>query len=445
MDEQNSPVRVRFAPSPTGHFHIGGARTALFNWLYARHCAGTFILRIEDTDRSRSSDEFLHALLDGLRWLGLDWDEGPDVGGPCGPYRQSERGAIYDGYRHRLLDAGHAYERDGAVWFRVSSEPVRILDAVHGPVLRREEKDFVIVRSDGSPSFHFANVVDDLSMGISHVIRGEDHLSNSSKHVELYRALGAEPPRFAHIPLILKTSGPGKMSKRETGSLVDEYRARHFLSGALRNYLCLLGWSPKDDREILPLADIIQCFDLAGINRSNARFDEKKLAHVNREYLRRLPREEFLAHALPVLREGMGPERIGDGAYAASVLAICQEKVRGLEELPDFCGHFFLAVPCWEEGLRAKVLEESALRLEEFLAAVEGDCPFTPAGLESLVVELARAGGHGTGDYVHPLRFACSGQSVGPGLYALLATLGRERVLLRLRRFLGREIQDLDP
>ncbi|MDG1667664.1 MAG: glutamate--tRNA ligase family protein, partial [Opitutae bacterium] len=229
-----SQVRVRFAPSPTGFFHIGSARTALFNWLYARHTGGTFVLRIEDTDKERNTDEALRVLLDGMRWMGMDWDEGPEVGGALGPYFQSERQAIYDEYLLKLKDAGRTYEKDGAIWFKLEGEryteyddfrkaevekvkaaPVVIDDAVRGRVERAEEMDFVIVRKDGNPVFHLVNVVDDIAMGITHVIRGEDHLSNTSKHVELFKAFGVEPPVFAHIPLILKEVGSGKMSKRD--------------------------------------------------------------------------------------------------------------------------------------------------------------------------------------------------------------------------------------
>jgi glutamyl/glutaminyl-tRNA synthetase len=205
-----SQVRVRFAPSPTGFFHIGSARTALFNWLYARHTQGVFILRIEDTDKERNSDEFLRVIYDSLRWLGLDWDEGPGVGGGAGPYRQSERSAIYQEYLAQLRRTGRTYEKDGATYFRISGESQIIEDAIRGRVERTEEKDFVIVRSDGNPVFHLVNVVDDIAMRVTHVIRGEDHLSNTSKHTELFRAFGAPLPVFAHIPLILKQNGPEK-------------------------------------------------------------------------------------------------------------------------------------------------------------------------------------------------------------------------------------------
>jgi glutamyl-tRNA synthetase len=214
-----SEVRVRFAPSPTGFFHIGSARTALFNWLYARHTDGVFVLRIEDTDEARNRPEYLQVIYDSLRWLGLNWDEGPEVGGAHGPYRQSERADIYREYLQKLRESGRTYEQDGATYFRIAGTPQVIDDASRGRVERTEEKDFVIVRSDGKPVFHLVNVVDDITMGITHVIRGEDHLSNTSKHTELFDAFGVPRPVFAHIPLILKQQGAGKMSKRDQGEI----------------------------------------------------------------------------------------------------------------------------------------------------------------------------------------------------------------------------------
>ena len=247
-------VRVRFAPSPTGFFHIGSARTALFNWLYARHTGGAFILRIEDTDQSRNSDAFLNLIYDSLSWLGLNWDEGPQVGGSFGPYRQSERADVYREYLGKLQAAGRTYEKEGATFFKISGQPQVIEDAIRGRVERTEEKDFIIIRSGGAPVFHFVNVVDDIAMRITHVIRGEDHLSNTSKHTELFQAFGAPLPIYAHIPLILKQNGPGKMSKRDQGALVEDYQKRGYLPEALVNFLCLLGWNPGGNVEKMPLA-----------------------------------------------------------------------------------------------------------------------------------------------------------------------------------------------
>src|SRR5437016_11130071 len=306
-------VRVRFAPSPTGFLHIGGARTALFNWLYARHTGGVFILRIEDTDVARNTQEAVEVILQGLRWLGLDWDEGPisnDATGPSkgeyGPYFQSQRKENYQRRVEALLSHGLAYEHEGAVKFKMEREPIIIEDLVVGKVRReltdREEvdPDFVIVRSDGQPVFHLVNVVDDLEMNITHVIRGEDHLSNTSKHIALFRAFGGEPPKYAHIPLILNIDGT-KMSKRDKGASLATYMQDGYAPEAVVNYLCLLGWSPKHNREKLPLSEVTELFDLPQILRANARFDLAKLNWLNGEYLREMNDDRFYELAIHTL------------------------------------------------------------------------------------------------------------------------------------------------
>src|SRR5437868_3913048 len=297
--------RVRFVPSPTGLLHIGGARTALFNWLYARHTGGTFILRIEDTDAARNTQEAVEVILNGLRWLGLDWDEGPisgDVTGPSkgefGPYFQSQRKENYQRRVEALLSRGLAYSHEGAIKFKMQREPILIPDLVVGDVVRkltdREEvdPDFVIVRSDGQPVFHFVNVVDDLEMGITHVIRGEDHLSNTSKHIALFKAFGVEPPKYAHIPLILNADG-SKMSKRDRGASLTTYLSEGFLPEAVNNYLCLLGWSPKHNTEKMSLAEVVERIDLPQILRHNAKFDYEKLIWLQGEYCRDLAGDRF--------------------------------------------------------------------------------------------------------------------------------------------------------
>ncbi len=434
-----SQVRVRFAPSPTGFFHIGSARTALFNWLYARHTGGVFILRIEDTDKERNNDAFLNVIYDSLTWLGMDWDEGPKVGGEFGPYRQSERASVYAEYLQRLKAAGRTYEKDGATFFRISNQPQIINDAIRGRVERQEEKDFVIVRSDGSPVFHFVNVVDDIAMQITHVIRGEDHLSNTSKHTELFAAFGAPLPVYAHIPLILKQNGPGKMSKRDQGALVEDYKRRGFLPQALVNFLCLLGWSPKNDLEKMPIAEVIQRFDLAGINQSNARFDERKLAHMNTLYLHELPPAEFAKMATDWLgRRGFFGSGSPEPAYLDAVLSLWHHKIRAIEDLPAAIECFFTDDFPIDPKALEKILAKGnpSGRLNEFVVALPEADFSSDAALEQWLVALATRHGAQTAEYIHPTRLAVSGSSAGPTFYGLIRVLGRERVLRRIKRFL---------
>lgn len=423
-------VRVRFAPSPTGFFHIGGARTALFNWLYARHTGGTFVLRIEDTDKEREVQSATQVILDGMKWLGMTWDEGPEVGGNYGPYLQSQRDNIYKQYLEILRSKNKVYEKDGALWFKVSHEPQLIDDLIRGKVYRTEDKDFVIFRSNGTPVFHFVNVVDDVAMKISHVIRGEDHLSNSSKHVELFKAFDAEPPKFAHIPLILKTNGSGKMSKRDEGSLVEDYRAKHFLPEALRNYLCLLGWSPKNDQEILSIDKIIRLFDLCDVNKNNARFDDKKLSFMNAAYIKAMPVEDFCSQAKELVHFDNVNEQ-----YLDNVLKICQEKLRSFEEVENFISYFFNEHFVYNQKDKEKIQKHNPKeRIQEFLEESPNIEDFSPEVLEQAVVRLSEKHNVKTGDYIHSIRFAVSGKSVGPGFYKMLNVMGKDRVLSRLKR-----------
>jgi glutamyl-tRNA synthetase len=453
-----SQVRVRFAPSPTGFFHIGSARTALFNWLYARHTGGTFVLRIEDTDKERNTDESLQVLLDGMRWMGMEWDEGPEVGGEYGPYFQSQRQPIYDEYLKKLQDAGRTYEKDGAIWFKLEGEryteyddfkkkeiekvraaPVVIDDAVRGRVERAEELDFVIVRKDGNPVFHFVNVVDDIAMGITHVIRGEDHLSNTSKHVELFNAFGVTPPVFAHIPLILKESGPGKMSKRDKGALIEEYETRGFLANAVRNYISLLGWNPKDEREKMDIDEIIELFDFPGINKGNSRFDEKKLSALNTEYLREMNVETFTFLARPILHTAGVIEEDADEDYIQAVLSLCQGKARSLEELPDFCRYFFCDEFEMNEKTSAKIAKKADPKelLAEIVPVIEGIETFTEDALQAGLEAHAESKGAKVFAYFPALRYALSGQGGGPDLLPMLVVLGQARVLARLKAFIA--------
>ena len=442
----DAPIRVRFAPSPTGYLHIGGARTALFNWLFARHHGGTFILRIEDTDTQRNSQEAIDVILRGLSWLGLDWDEGPTSGDPDapsrgdrGPYFQSRRGAIYARRIQELRDKGLAYDRDGAVFFRMSREAITIPDLIIGDVLRpltdREEADpdWVLVRSDGNPVFHLVNVVDDLEMGITHVIRGEDHLANTAKHIALFKAFGVEPPKYAHIPLILNPDG-SKMSKRDHGAHVTNYQDDGFTPEAVLNYLALLGWSPADGQEFLPVPELIARFGLDRVNRSPAKFDVKKLEALHFEHTRTLEPARFVERSVAALARAGIQTSSFPPEYVAAALETAREKGKLFKDLPAFVDFYFApddAVPV-EPETRAKALSAAARTpLEKLSAAFGALAEFKAAPLEAALKALAAELGVKVGALVQPVRAACTGKSVGPSLYHLLEVLGRERVQRR--------------
>ncbi|MDZ4816636.1 MAG: glutamate--tRNA ligase [Verrucomicrobiota bacterium] len=440
-------TRVRFAPSPTGMLHIGGARSALFNWLYAKHTGGKFILRIEDTDAARNTQEAVDVILRGFKWLGLDWDEGPEIGGPCGPYYQSQRTDIYKKAVQQLKDAGHAYDFEGAVKFKIPKRKIVVPDLVIGDVEfdYTVENDLVIVRSDGSPVFHLVNVIDDMEMKITHVIRGEEHLSNTPKHLALFEALGAEPPRYAHIPIILNSDG-SKMSKRDERpefarwASLQTYIDDGYAPEALRNYLCLLGWSPKDDREILEMEEVCRLFDLPGIVRHNARFSAEKLQWINGRYLMAMSKERFYEMGKPFL---MKADLVSDStpeAYIHEVLAIVQEKVKLFSDLPAWTSYFFKDDLVFDPEALNKTLTapNAKSRLEELTAKYEALPVWTAESLEAGLKEAASENGLKTKDYVHPCRVSVSGKSVGPSLYHMLQVLGKDRVLTRLKAFISR-------
>jgi glutamyl-tRNA synthetase len=430
-------VRVRFAPSPTGFLHIGSVRTALFNWLYARHTGGTFILRIEDTDVARNTEQSLRTILDGLKWLGLDWDEGPEKNGPVGPYFQSQRADIYKRRVQELIAKDMAYEREGAIRFRMTRQPIEIPDLIAGGVVRplneteMLDPDFVIVRSDGNPVFHFVNVVDDIEMKVTHVIRGEDHLSNTPKHIALFRAFGVETPKYAHLPMILNADGT-KMSKRDPDpqkarlASLESYVEDGFIPEAVRNYLCLLGYSPKDGKEVRPIEEFIAMFDLPQILRHNARFDVTKLTWMNGEYLRSLPLDRFIELARPFVAGHDDPK----------VLGLVKEKVKLLKELPDWTDYFFtdefpFDPAAVQKSCSAPTTSDRLTKLADRYAAVATwDAGSLEVALKSLATEL----GVKAGELIHPCRVAASGKSHGPSLYHMLEVLGRDRVLTRLRQ-----------
>jgi glutamyl-tRNA synthetase len=439
--------RVRFAPSPTGYLHIGGARTALFNWLYARHTGGTFILRIEDTDAARNSQEAVEVILSGLRWLGLDWDEGPLTGdatgaskGNCGPYFQSQRKANYLARVEALLSRGLAYEHEGAVKFKMQREPITIHDLVVGAVVRkltdREEvdPDFVILRSDGQPVFHLVNVIDDLEMDITHVIRGEDHLSNTARHIALFQAFGVKPPHYAHIPLILNGDG-SKMSKRDTGASLTSYLDEGFLPEAVINYLCLLGWSPKDNREKLSRAEVIERFDLPQILRHNARFDYEKLLWLQGEYARELDDDRFYELAVHAFaKAGMDTNKF-PLAYVKAALDTCKGKFKLFSELPGYAGFYFRDEIIYQPDEAKKVfIPENKPRLEKLRDAFAALNSFDAQSIELALKETAKQLGGKPGVLIHPCRLAVTGNPNGPSLYHLLEVLGKEKSLARIEK-----------
>jgi glutamyl-tRNA synthetase len=435
----STPVRVRFAPSPTGFLHVGGARTALFNWLFARHNQGVFVLRIEDTDKNREREDAVAVIYDGLRWLGLEWDEGGDKGGKFGPYFQSERDAIYEKYLKILDKKGQAYEDEGAIRFRAPRRPVVVDDIVCGRIEfdRSMEPDITIRRPDGSWIFHFVNVVDDIEMKISHVIRGEDHLTNTSKHVALYQALEIEPPRFAHIPLILNRDG-SKMSKRDEGSSVATYIEQGYAPEAVRNYLCLLGWSPKDNREKLDIEETIQLFDLEKVNRRNASFDLDKCYWLNWQYLTQMPVSRFRELSLQFIEKA--GIQVKDDAYLIDVLKIVQEKIKLLTEVPGWIGYFFTEDYEYDPEAVAKTFAGAGVmsRLGKLRETYQSVTEWNAQALENALKILAKTIPCKTAELIHPARLAVSGRSFGPSLYHMLEVLGRERVLTRLERTITR-------
>ena len=430
-------VRTRFAPSPTGQVHIGNIRAAIFNWLYARHAGGQFLLRIEDTDRERSTPEAVRAVLGAMEWLGLNWDEEP--------LYQSTRTAAHLAAAEELLRKGHAYKEDKGgtgkgecVIFRMPGTDMAFHDLVKGDLAKKaaDMKDFVIVRSDGTPVFHLANVVDDLHMNITHIIRGDDHVENTYRHVAMFRALGATPPQYAHLPMIVNAQGK-PYSKRDGAAYVGDFREKGYLPEALFNFLALLGWSPGGDRELLPRAEMVQLFSFERVLSSPAQMDLVKLLWMNGEYMRALPREQREAACRSVL-EARGLWNAALPAdYLGRVLDTMAERIKLFADIAD-AGYFFTEdYPYDEKSVQKRLLKPGAL---ESLAAVRtayaGLADFTAASTEAALRALAAARGVGMGDLVHPVRVAVSGTGVGPSLFHMLEVLGKERTLARMDKTL---------
>ena len=455
-------VRVRFAPSPTGHLHVGGARTALFNWLLARHHGGTFILRIEDTDRSRSTEENIESIVDALRWLELDWDEGP----PAPGYRQTERFDLYRAHAARLVAAGRAYYCDcspeqleaerkaaearketfryagrcrdrglvaGALRLRIPATGTTVVhDLIHGPVAfdHQQLDDWILVRTDGTPTYNFCVVVDDVDMRITHVVRGNDHLSNTPKQVLCYEALGHPVPAFAHVSMILGADR-ARLSKRHGATSVQAYREQGILSEALVNYLARLGWS-HGDQEIFTRAELIERFDIKDVSSSGAVFDQAKLEWLSQEYIKATDGARLAALVRPFLAAaGLAPP---DDARLAAMLQTLRERARTLREMLEVGRFYFERPASYEDKARARLFTpDGAERLGMLIERLQTLEPFTPPALEALHRDLAAALGLKLVDVAQLARLAVTGRTASPPLFDVLALLGREEVLARLR------------
>ncbi len=430
--------RLRFAPSPTGSLHVGGARTALFNWLYARRHGGVFVLRIEDTDRERSSWDMVAGILDGLRWLGIDWDEGPDLSGPYAPYFQSERLENYRMAAEALVAGGHAYKDEGAIRFKVPAGRTVFTDTVHGEIAFDNEhiEPFVILRSDGHPTYHLSVVVDDIAMAITHVVRGDDHVSNTPKQVLLYQAFDKPMPAFAHVPLIM---GPDKkrLSKRHGATSVMEYSRLGYLPDAMTNFLALLGWSPgSGDRELFTRDELVATFTLEGISGGNAVFNTEKLDWFNHQYLLRLSDRALTEALRPLLSEaGLWRDSLvrEDEAWFKGVVSLLRPRAKRLTEFVDQARPFLAEavdydVEAVEKHLNVPGVADYMATLREAMSG----CDWNEATLEHTLRQVAESRSAKAGALIHATRIAVTGRMVSPGLFEMLVLLGRDRVLARL-------------
>ncbi len=478
------PPRVRFAPSPTGYLHVGGARTALFNWLYARRHGGTFILRIEDTDVERSSADMISGILSSMTWLGLTWDEGPGVGGPHAPYFQTERLDKYRAAAARLVESGAAYycycrpedlaakraaaEAAGSAWmydrtcvvlspeevaaregarepravrFFVPAGGTTFTDLVRGHIAfaREHIEDFVILRSDGYPTYHLSVVVDDVEMEITQVVRGDDHISNTPKQVLLYEAMGATIPDFAHVPLIL---GPDKkrLSKRHGATSVGEYETQDYLPEAMINFLALLGWSPGGNQEVFSREELVERFTLDGISGGNAVFNSEKLDWFNQQHIMRLPADDILRRLTPAITAaGLWRDSFftTDADWIGKVIELLKPRARKLGDIVPALAPFVADIVVYDEAAVTKHLKVAgvAAHLSAWLQVVEGLPSLEPAATEAALRVLAAARGIKPGVLIHATRVAVVGQSVSPGLFEVLDLVGRDRVAERLRAY----------
>ncbi|MBU0477405.1 glutamate--tRNA ligase [bacterium] len=478
-------ARVRFAPSPTGSLHLGNVRTAIFNWLFARHAKGTFILRMEDTDKERSTPESVSLILESLRWLGLDWDEGPDVGGDFGPYYQMQRLDKYKKYIDILIKGNMVYpcfctsERlaemrlqmqkqklppryDGkcrnlskeeiehlisqgtkhVLRFKVPAAGItEFKDLIHGGISIDNSvlDDFIIVKSDAGPTYNFACVVDDIEMKITHVIRGDDHISNTPKQIAVYKALGITSPVFAHIPLIL---GPdkAKLSKRHGAASPLEYRDMGYLPHALLNFLTLLGWAPGDNREVMSRDEIIESFSIEKINDRNAVFDSQKLDWMNGVYIRKMPLKKLVGIALEELKKAklIKDTKEVDINKTTKIVGLIQERLKKFSEIPQLINYFFMDTPIYEEKAVNKFLKKDGVSemLQELGRVIEGVKSFDIETLESVVRAFIEKKGLKPGDVIHPVRVALTGRAASPPIFDVMNVLGKQTCLKRIKKFL---------
>jgi glutamyl-tRNA synthetase len=426
-------VRTRFAPSPTGHVHIGNMRAAIYNWLFARSQGGQFLLRVEDTDRERSTPEAIKTLLEAMEWLKLEVDEEPMY--------QSQRMEAHLEAAETLLSKGLAYKEDKGglgqgecILFKMPPKDISFEDEIKGTLSKKAEhmQDMVIVRSNGTPVFHLANVLDDIEMGITHVIRGDDHIENTYRHIALYEALGAPPPKFAHLPMIVNAQGK-PYSKRDGDAFVGDFRDKGFLPEALFNYLALLGWSPGDDREVMSMQEMAEAFDLKRCQSSAAQVDLRKLLWMNGEYLQKLPTETFESLCFEALNKA---GITADPAYAKQVFALMRDRLKNTADLTDQTGFFFTEnYPCDEKAFQKKMQKEGVpemlTQLEELLGKLN---VFDEVSTDQALHGLVESSGLGFGAIMAPLRIAVSGQQSGPDMFPMLAVLGKERVLRRIQK-----------
>ena len=424
-------VRVRFAPSPTGYLHIGSARTALFNWLYARHEKGAFIIRIEDTDKERSKPEYLDEILASLKWLFMTWDGELTF--------QSQRFDIYKKYANMLVERGLAYLEGSAIIFKVEkSKKVAFNDMIRGKVEFSTDdiKDQVLMKSDGTPTYNFACVVDDHEMQITHIIRGDDHISNTPKQVMLYEALGFELPKFAHIPLILSKDG-GRMSKRHGATSIFEYKNMGFLPEALVNYLSLMGWSPGNDVEILPVDETIKLFDVKDVNKTGAIFDMDKLSWMNGQYIKSMDTDELSKRSEEYLKGKNVIDDRFDRDRWRGISAAYKERTRTLEDFVGVYKIFFSDEAEYDEKAVVKYLKKPNSKeiMNRCRSAIEACGKFDKASIEEAYRKLADELKVKAAELIHPTRVAISGKTVGAGLFDMMELLGREKVLKRLSKF----------